>query len=1301
MRMRKIRILLPVLLIGLMTAVGQTGYYIPSERFSSGLINDLCQDQYGYMWIATDYGLNKFDGYRFTTYLNHEQDTTTIGNNVVDYVFCDRDGQLWVGTSRGLDRFDYATGQFIHYPFPRDRQPRVTKITQLKDGRLMVATSGYRGLYFMENGQLEDFLDGDMEMRFVNSVFEDSKGRIWQCGFSDRLTMRDHAGQHRMTTTQGFTVDFAERGDEILIFCLHGIHSYRYGNLTVADIDMSSMEPTTIIRNIYKDSHGNIYIGTRGEGLFRLPAGSNRLERVESITQDMSLNTAKIWAITEDQQGNIWLGCQSKGLVMLPAKTPQFQAWNFAAQGIRLGSAITSVCEGDEGIVWCTVQGNGVFGFDRQGRVVAHPSAPASAECIFRDRQKRYWLGTGDAVYSYNPLTGQATRQMTFDCDKVNAMTDDAQGNLYVSTFSRGFCIFNPETHAVQTYTAPQEMTAPGHLCNNWVMSMITDSQGLIWMATASGVSCFNPKTDDFLTYKWNQLLMEILCYSLCETNDGQILIGTERGLYSYTPGESSAVPFGENDGLRGKVICSIVQAAEGDIWCATSMGIWQYDQKKKTFIGHVNGNGLTSKEYINSVGIHTSDDLVCFANNNGLTAFHPSEVTGSHTELPDVRLTGFYIADNAISTLADHYSVSYLDNAVSLEFSLLDYNNPANIIYEYRIGDSKGEGTWRQNPEGQNAIMLNHLQPGTYNIEVRALAAGIYSKSTTITLEVTPPWYRSTLAYAIYLIALIGLIGLMGYTYRRRANRQLDEEKMKFLINATHDIRSPLTLIMGAVNKLKTLKIEELAPNEIANLKSQISNPVDAIDRNAQRLMMLVNQILDERRIDKNQLQLHCRETNMTDFISGICKLYQFGANQRNITFTFEHTGDHVLAWIDRINFDKVVSNLLSNAFKYTFDGGEVKVMLSETEKDVMIQVIDNGVGIKNEDPDRLFDRFYQGRNSDDLGMKGTGIGLNLCRVITQMHGGQIRAGNRTDGQQGAVFTVTLLKGNKHLKPEQIVNDSPAREVLSEGTGGKKPFRRFRLLVVDDDREIADYIIGELGNFYKFEHAPNGKEALKMLLTASPEHPYDLVISDVMMPEMDGITMLKRIKDNPQISQLPVIMLTSKAEVEHKLEGLKSGADAYIAKPFDMEELHIQIDNLIDSVRRLRGKFSGAVKQEQRTQNIEVKGNDDVLMERIMRSVNANIQDPDFNVDTLAADVGISRAQLHRKMKDITGISTGKFLRNLRMEQAARLLREGTINVSQVADSVGYTDQAHFSTAFKAHFGVSPSEYAASQKDQ
>ena len=270
----------------------------------------------------------------------------------------------------------------------------------------------------------------------------------------------------------------------------------------------------------------------------------------------------------------------------------------------------------------------------------------------------------------------------------------------------------------------------------------------------------------------------------------------------------------------------------------------------------------------------------------------------------------------------------------------------------------------------------------------------------------------------------------------------------------------------------------------------------------------------------------------------------------------------------------------------------------------------------------------------------------------------------------------------------------------------GVRQSRPFNILIVDDDIEIANYIMDELGGRYRFSHAPNGREGLKMLLTANSQQgegqqqAFDLVVSDVMMPEMDGISMLRRIKKNPQVSQVPVIMLTSKAEVEHKLEGLKSGADAYIAKPFNMEELHIQIDNLIDNVRRLRGKFSGAVQQENRMENIEIKDNDDALMERIMKSINAHISESDFNVDSLCSDVGISRAQLHRKMKEMTGIASGKFLRNLRMEQVARLLRESKVNVSQVAYRVGYADQAHFSTAFKAHFGLSPSEYAEQHKN-
>ena len=972
------------------------------------------------------------------------------------------------------------------------------------------------------------------------------------------------------------------------------------------------------------------------------------------------------------------------------------------SQGYRIGSTATSICEGDQGIIWCTVQGSGVFGFDQHGRIVAHPASPPSAEYIYRDKRGQYWIGTDKTLYSYDPLTGHYQQQVSFVSDIVNDMTDIGDGLLYISTFSRGFCIYNTETHSFRNYLATQTDPVKGQLCNNWVTAMMPDREGNIWMATVSGVSCYVPNRDSFRPYGWDYLLEGMICFSLCETRQGDILIGTDQGLFRYHPGDTKATRFQGGDALDNKVVGYIVESNNGDIWCATSMGIWQFDVRKKHFIAHVSGNGLTAKEYVNSVGIHTDHDMVYFANSDGFTVFNAAKVIGGHKDLPDVNLTGFFIAGQPVNTQtesngrlitmnpvmeSDYYKVSYLENNISLEFSLLDYNSPLNIIYEYRINGDQ----WLKTPEGQNSIQLSHLQPGKYKIEVRAQSSGVYSQTKTIVVEVTHPWYNSRLAYLIYFAIVLGLLGLIFWFQRRMANQQLDEEKMKFLINATHDIRSPLTLIMGPLAKLKSLVVD-----------SESKMYIDTIDRNANRLMLLVNQILDERRLDKNQMQLHCRETNMADFISSICKLYQYNASQRNITFTFERGRDHVMAWIDRINFDKVVSNLLSNAFKFTCDGGEVKVVLGETEKDITLKVIDSGVGIKPEDAAHVFDRFYQGRNADDMGIHGTGIGLNLCKAITEMHHGEISAKSREDGQHGSCFTVVLPKGNAHLKPEEIVVDTPAREVLSTG-GPVRQFRQFRILIVDDDHEIADYIINELGNRYKFEHAPNGKEGLKMLLTAqagnseNPTTGYDLVISDVMMPEMDGITMLKRIKDNPQISQLPVIMLTSKAEVEHKLEGLKSGADAYIAKPFNMEELHIQIDNLIDNVRRLRGKFSGAVKQEQRVENIEVKGNDDALMERIMRSVNAHMSEPGYNVDTLAEDVGISRAQLHRKMKEMTGISSGKFLRNLRMEQAARLLRESKVNVSQVAYKVGYADLAHFSTAFKSHFGQSPSEYAES----
>uniref|UniRef100_UPI003FEDDF84 hybrid sensor histidine kinase/response regulator transcription factor n=1 Tax=Prevotella sp. TaxID=59823 RepID=UPI003FEDDF84 len=548
------------------------------------------------------------------------------------------------------------------------------------------------------------------------------------------------------------------------------------------------------------------------------------------------------------------------------------------------------------------------------------------------------------------------------------------------------------------------------------------------------------------------------------------------------------------------------------------------------------------------------------------------------------------------------------------------------------------------------------------------------------IKLNVLAPWYLTVWAKLIYLILVLGFMAAVIFIYLHKKKRDLEEAKMQFLINATHDIRSPLTLIMEPLKKLK----ERLGNAE------EYHEDIDIMDRNAQRLLTLVNQILDKRRLDKHQMNLSCRETNLVEFSRGLVSLFTYNANLRGINIRLEMPETPVNAWIDRNKLDKAIANLLSNAFKYTPNGGEIIFRIEKQDKKVLLYVIDSGKGLgKNDDAKTLFERFYQGKNSADMHLGGSGIGLNLCRSIVRLHGGDVYAHNREDGKSGACFIIELPLGKEHLKNNQIYSDN--RDTKKKQQRGAAS-RNSKILLVDDDIEICRYLKSELSDWYRFVICNNGKEALKQLLSGD----FDLVVSDVVMPEMDGITLLRNIKGNANISHVPVIMLTSKSEISDRLEGIKLGADAYLAKPFSLEELHLTIDNLIDNVRRLKGKFTGALKQDDKVEKVEVKGYDEELMERIMKVVNENLSDSDFNVEKMCDEVGVSRTQLHRKLKEMTGVPTSEFLRNIRLNEAARLIREHKINITQVSYMVGFANNSHFSTAFKKYFGMSPTEYAA-----
>ena len=1278
--MKRIQLLTIFLLLSIV-AFSQTQHFYTSDQLSSNQITNICQDRTGYIWVGTEFGLNKYDGYRFTNYFHETDQAATISSNVISFLFLDSQGSLWVGTQKGLDRYDEANDQFIHVGLTGAKGvPRINYIIQEDEHHLLIGTAGY-GLFRLDirddsSQMLDGYAKGDTN--YFSYIFIDEEGAFWKSGHGSSISRRDAKGRlEEFESPYGTVTGFIGYEGGVLMICIHGMLFYRDGVMHADFFNQGGLGGSELLlRTAIRDRHGNLFIGTMGNGLCWIPKGERSLRKYEYASATFDLGSSNVWALYEDSQDNLWVGCQKRGLLLLPQNQPLFRTWKFADLHVTTGGSLTSVCLGDNGMTWCAVQNNGIIGLDASGRVVAHPASPEGTYLLYRDKQGGYWVGTNGGVYAYDPLTGRAQRKVVFSNGHINAMADDGRGTLFFSVFSEGFCSYNVKTGELRRFNMHQDDPQRGRLHNDWISHLFFDSKGKLWICTASGVNCYDPVEDHFRPYGWEVVLDYNSVQTVYETSEHKILIGTNTGLYLYDNRKGDVVPFPGAEVLANKVVCGIVEDQSGDLWCSTAMGIWQYQREKGLFVNYLHGNGLGSREYVNGVAMHTPDDRIWFGISDGITSFTPKDIRDSHPASGTIHLTGVYIGSNSVRMpQGDTFEFSYLDNTFTMEFSLLNYLNTENVIYEYRVNKT---GEWASTMAGRNRIPFTHLQPGSYLLEVRAFDSGVYTEPQVYHIVIRAPWYRSSWAYLIYILVILAILGFLVWFYLHKRQQELDEEKMKFLINATHDIRSPLTLIMSPLNKL--LK---------RDLDSDVKSELKTIEHNAQRVQNLVNQILDIRKIDKQQMKLQCQETDMVQYVGNILKSYEYMARERGMEFRYLPAIDHLNVWLDRSAFDKIVDNLLSNAFKYTYDGGTIEVRVDEGPNGTaQLQVADTGVGIRG-DLHKIFDRFYQGSASRSLHIEGTGIGLNLCKMIVEMHHGTIEAANR-DGSQGSIFTVRLPLGNSHLTKEEIL----VPESQEQKTTKVKPQSNYRMLVVDDDAEIGLYISQELGAFYHVTPVTSAREALRLLLGVEADRQYDLVVSDVMMPEMDGFTFLRMIKTNMNLSHIPVVMLTSKSDVANRLEGLEKGADAFLAKPFDMDELHVVINNLISKNLRLKGKYSGSQQQKDKVEETKVKGNDELLMERIMKVVNKHLSDSDFNVETLTSEVGISRAQLHRKMKEMTGLPVSEFIRNIRLEQAVRLLEEQKINVTQVAYTVGFSNLAHFSTVFRKQFGVSPTEY-------
>lgn len=1265
-----------------------TGRLYTSNDLSSSLIRCIIQDKYGFIWVGTNYGLNRFDGYKFSTYLCNPADTTTIQDNDIVKLYPYSKEFLFVATNRGLYKYSYLTNSFQHIVLEKnDEKIRVSSLIEDRKHNLLIGTAGY-GAYRLDmtTGKVTR-----LSRKSANSVddffamlFFDDEGYLWQANHTKVLRKYKYDGKSiRLVSVYEpkglFSVCKLYAADKKGFFVVHvgGIMRYDYASHRFSryDFDFSAHQGAGYISAATLDKYGNLWLGTSGDGTFKIPHGSRKAYRVELNNQSFIFDNAHISDLLIDRDGNQWYGCYMKGLFLSNNDKNVFHPVSLDELGAGM-ETISSVVGVADGLMLFVVKNHGLYLLDEKTGNTKLLQSPAGLVKVYSDFRKNVYVYGRDGIYEYDWKHQTYRLLLPANGLSLDGMQVDAAGNIYFTSQGNGLYVWNRKSGKMTQYLMDDKRPHKT-ICNNWIADIRLDYRGRLWCATSNGVSCMDTKTGYFDIILSRPLLEGKSCYSTLELSDGKIAIATEMGLYLYDRKKQQTTPWPHSESISGLRIYSLKKDVKGNLWMSTAQGIWCYDSKAKSFFSFEKGNGLLTKEYLAGVVGSTSDGVICYGNSEGLTYFRPSQVKDYDEKTSAIYLSGVLLDGKMAPFIGDNLSVPSDFKSIVLSFSQLDYQSVGNIVFQYRING----GRWISNAAGENSFNFTGLSYGHYRIEVRTYCNGKYSTyKKVINLDVLAPWFLTIWAKLIYLFLILGLTAAAIIVFLRKKKRDLEEAKMQFLINATHDIRSPLTLIMEPLKKLK----ERLGNAE------EYQADIDTIDRNAQRLLTLVNQILDKRRLDKHQMNLSCRETNLVEFSQGLVSLFTYNANLRGINIRLEMPETPVNAWIDRNKLDKAIANLLSNAFKYTPNGGEIIFRIKKQDKKVLLYVIDSGKGLgKNDDAKTLFERFYQGKNSADMHLGGSGIGLNLCRSIVRLHGGDVTARNREDGTSGACFIIELPLGKEHLKNNQICLDNV-------GTGMKQQrgaaSRNSKILLVDDDIEICRYLKSELSGWYRFVICNNGKEALKQLLSGD----FDLVVSDVVMPEMDGITLLRNIKGNANISHVPVIMLTSKSEISDRLEGIKLGADAYLAKPFSLEELHLTIDNLIDNVRRLKGKFTGALKQDDKVEKVEVKGYDEELMERIMKVVNENLSDSDFNVEKMCDEVGVSRTQLHRKLKEMTGVPTSEFLRNIRLNEAARLIRERKINITQVSYMVGFANNSHFSTAFKKYFGMSPTEYAA-----
>jgi len=1327
----------------------------------------IVQDAAGYMWLGTSYGLNRFDGRNFKIYQHEPSVKGSLSGSYILSALSDSKGTLWIGTSHGLNRYLPETDTFESVLAGKPRESgrlsnnTVNCIFQDSRGIVWVGTgNGLNELYDRKNLHFRQYFSGGSETVLagddIRTIFEDSQRRIW-VGTTTGLTsitfspkeMRFKSYVAGMSAEEsavneatgfnvvgglndGFVTAIAEdKQQNIWIGTKHGGLSV-LGKTTGKFTHYQKREGVNglahnNIRKIFTDKAGKLWIATL-EGLSILDPAARRFTTYQHEPENpTSLSQNSLYDIFRDANGSVWLGTYYNGVNIVYSHETPFKVYQAGKSKYNINhNVVSAVVKDHAGNLWIGTEGGG---FDylnvrtgavqnfRSGSGVAPGITSNLVKAIVQDSKRNLWIGThlGGLNYyhaasrTFTAFRNNPDNAQSLSSDNVSAVFEDSRGRLWVGTDQKGVDLLDKQKGTFKHFNIGTQ--APFKLSGNFIRNFYEDSKHNLWIGTNEGV---NVLRSDSSGIEWIRPLGESpekrfpkIINCVLEDRRGMIWIGSYYGgLTRYDRASNTFINFTRKDGLPNDNVLGILDDERGNLWISTSNGLSRFDTGKRVFKNYTVADGLPGNEFISNTHYKDASGEMFFGGLNGLVSFLPTAIETNDFVAPVV-FTGLKLFNTPVRIggpdgllqkdigLTREITFTHAQNIFTIDFALLNYIKPEKNAYAYRLDGF--EKDW--NYVKTSSATYTNLPPGTYTFWVKgANNDGIWSKTPSrITIHVLPPVWKTWWAYSLYVIAALAAVLLITrYLYMTalfKREHELHQVKLNFFTNVSHEIRTHLTLIQGPVEGLMLARRHD----------EEVQAKLSLVRKNANRLLRLVSELMDFRKAETNHLALHVSRNDLVPFLRGVFRDFSFISQHRNIESVFEYDVEDIPLYFDAGQMEKVIFNLLSNAYKFTHDGGKVSLKVSGHDNDVKIRIEDDGIGIAPQYLGKLFANFFQ---IYDHGKQNTGygIGLALSKSIVELHKGELTVESTVEQQNRkgrTCFTITLRKGHAHFAAEQLETQvavaSDDGDFLAETAAlpipeadGDKPV----VLLVEDNEEVRAFVAGALGEQYRIMQAENGEQGWTTAIECIPE----LIISDVMMAEMDGLALCTKLKTDERTSHIPVILLTAKASLNHQLSGLETGADAYIPKPFSIQLLELNVRNLLASRKLMQQKYSRQITLQ--PQNVVIESLDEQFLARIVAITEELMDNPDFGVAMLAEKIGMSQSVLYKKLKAVTDLSVNDFLKSIRLKRAAQLLQQQKMTIYEVAYAVGYDDRKYFSREFKKQFGKTPTDYATESRD-